>query len=126
MRQVAIKYVGKKTTNFLNIDEVAKDLEIKPEYLLAFFGYEIGCKSTYNQKKPYIEKAYLTGIYDLTLLEDILTKFIMKVVLCKRCNLPETQIIVEKREIILDCQACGSRNPASLQEKFEKFIRNHS
>jgi len=129
MRQLYLQVVGRGKmikTVLLNIDDVAKDLKIPPQYMTAYLGYEIGAKTKYDAKKPDRERASISGDYSSAQLSAIVKKFILDMILCEFCKLPEVTLTIEDELIINTCRSCGGRTVLSgLKPKFSQHILNH-
>lgn len=128
VRQLFAQVVGKGKmikTVLLNVDEVARDLQIPPSYLVAYVGYELGAAYKYEPKKPDREKASVAGDRTSDELNVTITKFIQEIILCPKCKLPETKMIVGK-EIEVNCRSCGQTSTLNnLNDRFRTYILNH-
>jgi len=126
MRQLYLQVVGRGKmikTVLLNVDDVAKDLKIPPQYMNAYMGYEIGANTKYDSKKPDRERAFISGEYESAQISTIMKKFINDVILCERCKLPEVTLIIEDGVIINVCRSCGARTVLNnLKPRFEQYI----
>ena len=117
---------GKKT-RILNLGEVGQALKRPAEYLMKFFGYELGSRSSYTEKKKgkTEEQAFLDGWWEVSTLQELLDKFIEKYVLCPQCRLPEIDVVVkEKRaqDLKATCKACGWRGHLDTEHKIGSYI----
>lgn len=110
-------------TIFLNINEIAKSLNRNVEYIMKWFGSELGSQSTINKDTNKNMCIYsINGCHsDLKKLQNILDQFIKKYVLCPRCKLPETYLTVVGSKIQYTCNACGTVKIYN-EHKFDKFI----
>lgn len=52
----------------------------------------------------------------------LLNLFIDKFVLCPKCHLPETALVVRKGLIQHKCSACGAKEPVDSSHKLCTFI----
>ena len=54
--------------------------------------------------------------------------FVSKFVLCPKCNLPETELVVrtKSQRIMHDCAACGAKSPVDMSHKLCTFILRES
>lgn len=90
---------------------------------LKFLGMELGAQSRYN---PKIDKAVVNGAHTGSDLLSLLKKFINSFVLCSHCGNPETDLEVDKNEMIhLHCKACGLVTDVSPAEKLYTYIVKH-
>jgi len=130
VRQLYIQIVGKGKmikTVLLNVDDVSKDLQVAPQYLTAYLGYELGAQSKYDLKKPDRERATLNGDIDSGAFNKALLQFIKEFVLCPICGLPEITMEIDKKtdKLTVTCRGCGRTSPLDLKPKFKQYIINH-
>ena len=90
------KYETEKTV-IVNLESVAKSLNVVPKMILKYFGIRLGCQTI----QPNILKGYHRN------LQDILQRFIEEYVLCLKCQLPELDYRRGKKEIRFSCRSCG-------------------
>ncbi len=91
-----------------------------------FFGYEIGAKAAFDEKKAERQQAYVTGEQDVKDLSRLVEKFINEVLLCPNCGLPETRLVPKDNEIYGQCRACGANSKLPItNDKFKRFVVNH-
>ena len=102
-----------------NLVEVSKALRRSPEYLMKFFGSELG-SNYWIQSGRYI----LNGHRDLSDLDVLLDKFISLVVLCPTCQNPETVLSVYRKSVFQRCKACGYGGITKANHKLVSFIFN--
>ena len=107
-------------TAVLNLSDVARALNRPPQYLLKYFGFELGAQTSGNVET---ERYLVNGVHEPAKLQDVLDGFINKFVLCGSCKNPETEIIITKNDdLVRDCKACGKRTPMELRHKLSSFI----
>lgn len=84
-----------------NLCEVAKAIGRPCTYILKHFSYKFMTNSneikTYGRKNSIKITYELTGSFDVADLQASLQTFIIKYVLCTKCNNPETEMNVLKR-----------------------------
>lgn len=118
--QLQYTVVGKRKmmrTAFVNIEDVAKELHTKYEYILCWMGYDIGTSFT-AKKSPY-----LSGEHSSERLSVSLSSFLKQIIVCKGCKLPELSLYVKNKNIKVRCFSCGLRYDLSnLPRKFENFV----
>jgi translation initiation factor 5 len=90
-------------TNVVNNVDIAKALERPPEYVIKYFGTELGAQTKYDKKAG---TSIVNGAHDQKKLSEILESFIKKYVQCYGCGNPETVIKIKKENIYLKCKAC--------------------
>lgn len=105
----------------VNLSNVAQQLGRSPQYLVKFFGFELGAQVKAN---PTDDRWIINGAHEASKLQDYLDTFINKFVLCKECKNPETvlKITKDKQSILRDCKACGQRTPIDPRSRLFGFI----
>jgi len=110
----------------VNILDVAKDMQVPPSYVGTFMGYEIGAQAKWDPKKPERQQAFLSGEHDPKDLSKIALQFIVEVILCPNCGLPEIVCEVDEGKVKGRCRACGGFEVLKISnEKFKRYILNH-
>jgi translation initiation factor 5 len=103
-----------------NMSDVARALSRPPSYPTKFFGCELGAQTTLDEKN---DRYIVNGAHDATRLRELLDGFIDKFVLCASCKNPETDLIIDKTEVIIrDCKACGQRTKVDMRHKLTTYI----
>lgn len=130
-RQLQVQQVGTTKmirTYLLNVNDVAKDMQIPLQYIGYYLGYELSCVTKVDLKLPPREQVYISGGYDTQELSDLMAKFVAEVVACGVCTRPEVELSVEKKKkkIIGRCRACGSKKEKKFRnDKFVRYVLNH-
>ncbi|GFH23210.1 W2 domain-containing protein, partial [Haematococcus lacustris] len=106
-------------TNVVNNVEVAKALERAPEYVLKYFGCELGAQTNFDKATGV---SIVNGAHDAKKLSDLLEGFIKKFVQCYSCGNPETHIKIRKELLHLKCKACGYMSDIDPRHKLNTFI----
>lgn len=106
-------------TNVVNNVDIAKALERPPEYVIKYFGTELGAQTKYDKKAG---TSIVNGAHDQKKLSEILESFIKKYVQCYGCGNPETVIKIKKENIYLKCKACGFVSTVDPIYKLNTFI----
>jgi translation initiation factor 5 len=122
MEKIQSKIEGKGNgikTVIPNLASVAQSLARPPNYVIKYFGFELGAQTN---KDPKDDRWIINGAHDAAKLQDHLDGFINRFVLCKQCKNPETDLKFKDGHIILDCKACGQRTEADLRHKLSSFI----
>jgi len=106
-------------TNVVNNVDIAKALERPPEYILKFFGCELGAQTNYDKNTG---TSIVNGAHDQKKLCELLEAFIKKYVQCYSCGNPETTVKIKKEFIYLKCKACGYVSDVDMRHKVNTFI----
>jgi hypothetical protein len=99
--------------------DVASSLHRPPGEVTKFFGCELGAQTTYNDDT---ERSIVNGAHETRVLQDKLSVYIEKFVLCPACKLPETSYKIKHEIIYHNCLACGAREPCDMQHKLTTYI----
>lgn len=102
-----------------NIANISRDLRVPPSYPTKYFGIHFGAVSNYDARD---ERGIVNGKHDPKDMEAALNAFIRKFILCRKCNYPETDMVVSKQNIELHCKACGHVSTVDPTERLCKFI----
>lgn len=123
MEKIQSKIEGKGNgikSVIVNLSSVAQSLSRSPQYVVKFFGFELGAQVTAN---PSDDRYIINGAHEASKLQDYLDTFISKFVLCGECKNPETDLKITKDGMILrDCKACGQRTNVDLRHKLSGYI----
>lgn len=114
MHQVHLVRVGKRT-QFINMETVAKELQIPESYIPVYIGYEVGARVR-EDKQGWIVEAQ--GDFS-PFIAALINKFVM----CEVCKLPE----LSYKKGVAICRSCGHRARISkmVPEKFAKHTKAH-
>ncbi|RMY02644.1 hypothetical protein D0868_07877 [Hortaea werneckii] len=122
MERLQSKIEGKGNgikTVIVNLSNVADQLARPPNYVIKYFGFELGAQTNIDPKD---DRWIINGAHEAGKLQDYLDGFINKFVLCKSCKNPETVVNVKDGDIFLDCKACGQHTHPDLRHKLSGFI----
>jgi len=122
MERLQSKVEGKGNgikTVVVNLSNVAHQLARPPNYVIKYFGFELGAQTNIDPKD---DRWIINGSHEASKLQDYLDGFINKYILCKDCKNPETVVNVKDGEILLDCKACGKITKADMRHKLASFI----
>ena len=122
MERLQSKIEGKGNgikTVVVNLSNVADQLARPPNYVIKYFGFELGAQTNIDPKD---DRWIINGAHEATKLQDHLDGFITKFVLCKDCKNPETVVNIKDGNIMLDCKACGQRSQADMRHKLASFM----
>ncbi|ELP89207.1 eukaryotic translation initiation factor, putative [Entamoeba invadens IP1] len=107
-------------TVIVNCEDIAKALARPASYICRYFGQTLAAASNTDSGKYVIN-----GKHEYKDLMTALDKFIDKFVLCRKCENPETVMIVKNKTLTLHCKACGELTEVPKNEKLLKFIFMH-
>mmetsp|Transcript_23805 Transcript_23805/g.73495 ORF Transcript_23805/g.73495 Transcript_23805/m.73495 type:complete len:393 (-) Transcript_23805:88-1266(-) len=102
-----------------NMVDVAASLHRPPGEVTKFFGCELGAQTTYVGET---ERAIVNGAHDTRVLQDKLSIYIEKFVLCPQCKLPESSYKIKHEIIYHNCAACGNREAVDMTHKLTTYI----
>lgn len=122
MERLQAKVEGKGNgikTVVVNLSNVAHQLARPPNYVIKYFGFELGAQTNVDPKD---DRWIINGAHEAGKLQDYLDGFINKFVLCKDCKNPETVVNIKDGDILLDCKACGKITKADMRHKLASFI----
>lgn len=102
-----------------NMAAISEALNRPPSLPTKFFGTELGAQSRWEDET---EKATVNGAHNTGDLQKLLNIFIDKFVLCPKCHLPETALVVRKQLIQHKCSACGAKEAVDMSHKLCTFI----
>jgi len=132
MKQVVVQTIGNGKmikTSFTNLDDVAKELKVPPDYIPHYLGKAIGAQAKYDKKKAARERATISGEHSTAELSGLLVRFIREFVLCTKCKLPELDYTAKKSDIAMRCRSCGWKGNLSaigvINEKFKRYAYTH-
>ncbi|UKK01048.2 eukaryotic translation initiation factor 5 [Theileria orientalis] len=106
-------------TNISNMGDIARALKRPPTYATKFFGCELGAMSKFEEAE---EKALINGAHTESSLATVLDKFIEMYVLCQKCQLPETEVLVKRGELHSSCNACGHKGVLDMTHKAASYM----
>jgi len=113
-------------TSIMNMGDVAHAIKRDPMYLTKFFGYELGAQTSYTNKKGEGERAVINGHHETPIFQRLVDDFIEKYVLCMGCHLPEIDMAVNKKGLVVaTCKACGWNGKLDNCHKLATYISKH-
>lgn len=102
-----------------NMAAISEAINRPPSLPTKFFGTELGAQSRWEDET---EKATVNGAHNTGDLQKLMNMFIDKFVLCPKCHLPETALVVRKGLIQHKCSACGAKEAVDMSHKLCTFI----
>jgi len=102
-----------------NCSDIALSLDRSAGEVIKFFGCDLGAQSKYSEDE---DKAIVNGAHTTPTLQQKLSVFIEKFVLCKTCKNPETRYKIKNEEIFQVCAACGEKGMVDMTHKLCTFI----
>ena len=69
----------------------------------------------------------MKGAHDQATVQGLVFSFVSQFVMCPKCNLPETELVVrtKSQRIMHNCAACGARSPVDMSHKLcRKIVRS--
>merc|ERR1712176_422432 len=76
-----------------------------------------------GNKEKEGERVVVNGHHDTPVFQKLVDKFIEKYVLCMGCNLPEIDMVVNKKGLIVaKCKACGWDGELDNRHKLATYI----
>ena len=109
---------NKSKTCIKNCTEIAKQLKRTPGQICKFFGCQLGTRTCITSDGD----AIISGHHETNVLQQLLDIFIDKFVLCPKCLLPETELLIKKDNIFHNCNACGFLGMVDMTHKLCTFI----
>jgi len=106
-------------TVLVNIVEIAAALNREAPEITKFFGCELGSQTTYAVDT---DRAIVNGAHNAADLQNHLTGYIEKFVLCRNCRLPEAHYKFKAGLISQKCLACGHKDTIDMAHKLTTFI----
>ncbi|KAK9830541.1 hypothetical protein WJX72_012368 [[Myrmecia] bisecta] len=106
-------------TNVVNNVEIAKALERPPDYVVKYFGCELGAQTKFDKASG---TSIVNGAHESARLSELLEGFIKRYVQCYSCGNPETQVKIRKDAIFLKCKACGATSTVDMRHKLNTYI----
>lgn len=116
MPSIIIKKEVNKTV-LINLLDITNSLKTDKEYLCKFLSEELGTSVICKH-----DKISLNGVFDKTLIQDSIYKFIDIFILCQSCSNPETTMYIKNNQIKTACQACGAKCKINNDYKVIKYI----
>ncbi|ORD96741.1 IF5 [Hepatospora eriocheir] len=115
MPSVEVTVESNKTV-IKNILNISKSIYRSPNLILKYLSYKLGCKDLQANQKYFLQ-----GHFTNKQIQSYIYDFIDEYVLCKKCNNPETEFVIDGEKISRRCLSCGGFLTQS-ESKFNKTI----
>lgn len=102
MESVIITKQGTKLA-FQNIDKISESLSRNPRDIVSFLKKHFATSFDYKNGIATTTKKDLTN----PMLQNAIYQYIEDYILCKKCKLPETVVITDKKKMSIVCSACS-------------------
>ncbi len=100
------KNKGTMVTCIINSNNISKYLNINEMFFGKYISYKLSC--SINKNKEY-NCICLGGEFTDKVITDFLIEFINIYILCPVCDLPETNLLLNKKKgICHNCRSCGN------------------
>jgi translation initiation factor 2 subunit 2 len=96
-------------TVYENFQATVDRLGRKGDHVLKELQNELGTSAHIDESG----RARLTGEFDEDRVEVAIDTYTETFVVCSECQLPDTQLVREQGAVLVRCEACGARSPAS-------------
>lgn len=97
---------GIMLTYFVNIIDFSNSINIDIILLLNIIEFELLCSTGFDDDN---QQYYFTGIYDDSVINNIISKFIKDYILCKICDEPFVKFRLRHKLIRQKCFKCGAK-----------------
>jgi len=115
---------GIMLTYFVNIIDFSNSIDIDKVILLCIIEVELLCSTGFDNDN---QKYYLTGLYEDSVLNNIICKFIKNYILCKICDKPFVKFRLRHKCIRQKCFKCGAKkyiDPSLEKTNVYKMIKS--
>lgn len=114
-------------TKLLNLEDIAKALYIEVQTISKFFSQILGTNVNVliDDKTNEIQSIEIKGVYSEEDTRACLDHFINEYILCQKCRVPEMQLIVQNKQLVGMCNACGHVSPMNPAHKLTKYLINN-
>jgi translation initiation factor 2 subunit 2 len=102
-------FIEGANTIISNFAQVVSDLRRPPEHLMKYLSKECATAINFDGSR-----ALLKGKFRDKILNDKLTAYAKEYVLCRECEKPDTNLIMQEGQQFIRCEACGARHPVAL------------
>jgi translation initiation factor 5 len=100
------------------MNEIARSLNRPPMYPCKYFGTELGAQTKHEPKN---DRYIVNGAHDPARLQELLTGFIEKFVLCGPCGNPETDLVCSQIYILVQFAAFSMQVGLTLVSSYRNI-----
>eukprot|EP01087_Luapelamoeba_hula_P004415 TRINITY_DN1435_c0_g1_i1.p1 TRINITY_DN1435_c0_g1~~TRINITY_DN1435_c0_g1_i1.p1 ORF type:complete len:497 (-),score=143.23 TRINITY_DN1435_c0_g1_i1:61-1551(-) len=131
MKQLIVQTIGNGKmirTAFTNVDEVAKEVKVPPDYIPHYLAKAIGAQAKYDAKKSVQQRASISGEHESKDLSALFIRFIREFIMCPKCKLPELAYKGKREDLEMRCASCGWKGNLSaiaINDKFKRYVYQH-
>lgn len=94
-----------ETTVYENFDETADRLDREPDHVLRYLRRRLGTRASLDERG----RARLVGRFGAERVRALIDDYVDAFVTCPACGSPDTHLERQEGEVVLRCDACGSR-----------------
>ena len=98
-------------TRLTNLSAIADALSRDPEHLHSAIQRELGTAGQYSDGRARYNGSFTAQDFDAAI-----TSYIEEYVTCSECGLPDTRLVMENRNQMLRCEACGAFRPVAKRK----------
>ncbi|SEO47036.1 translation initiation factor 2 subunit 2 [Halogranum amylolyticum] len=99
-------------TRLTNLSSIADALSRDPEHLHSAIQRELGTAGQYSDGRARYNGSFTAQDFDAAI-----SSYIEEYVICSECGLPDTRLVMENRNQMLRCEACGAFRPVAKRKR---------
>lgn len=107
MPRAVVFYEG-NTTILKNLAEIADHINREIEHIFTYLLKELGTAGDMET-----ERAVFQGRIPEDRVKERVERYIIRYVLCRECERPDTKLMKRNRTLIMKCEACGAQHPVA-------------
>ena len=90
-----------------NFKAIVEKIGRDQKHFLKFIVNEIGTAASIDEQSG---RANLTGAFNRGTIAETIDNYVKEFVICRTCGKPDTVIVKEDRQNMIQCHACGARH----------------
>ena len=90
-----------------NFKAIVEKVGRNQKHFLKFIVNEVGTAASIDEQSG---RASLTGAFNRSTIGETIDNYIREFVICRTCGKPDTVIVKEDRQSMIQCHACGARH----------------